>query len=295
MFGFIRPVKPELKVREVERFQSVYCGLCHEIRRRYGQLQTGFLSYDMTFLALILQAVDTPSAEVERLRCIASPIRRKNVAVSSDMLAYTADISVLLTYHKIEDTLQDESGAKRMAAVSLERLLRADYRKARERLPELDAVIRACLDELLTLEQQQVPSLDRTADTFARILQAIVPKGQPEPVQRVMGQMFYHTGRWLYLIDACADLKDDFRTGSYNPVRLRFELEAPDLTPVKEQLERTLERSLLDIHNAYQLLPLCQDEGLIGNIIDLGLPLITRQVLDGTYHANGGHETHGSL
>ncbi len=295
MFGFIRPVKPELKVREVERFQSVYCGLCHEIRRRYGQLQTGFLSYDMTFLALILQAVDTPSMEVEHLRCIASPIRRKNVAVSSDMLAYTADISVLLTYHKIEDTLQDESGAKRMAAVSLERLLRADYRKAQVCLPKLDAVIRQCLDELLILEQQQVPSLDRTADTFARILQAIVPEGQPEPVRRVMEQMFYHTGRWLYLIDACADLEDDFRTGSYNPVRLRFELETPDLSLVKEQMERTLERSLLDIHNACQLLPLCQDEGLIGNIIDLGLPLITRQVLDGTYHVNGGHETHGSL
>ena len=269
MFGFIRPVKPELKVREVERFQSVYCGLCHEIRRRYGQLQTGFLSYDMTFLALILQAVDAECVEVEHSRCIASPVRKKTVAVSSPMLAYTADISVLLTYHKIQDTLQDESGAKRMAAISLERLVRADYRKAQKLLPEL----RQCLDELLVLEKQQTPSLDRTADTFARILQAIVPKEQPALVQRVMQQMFYHTGRWLYLIDACADLKDDFRTGSYNPVRLRFELETPDLTPIKEQMERTL----------------------IGNIIDLGLPLITRQVLDGTYHVNGGHETHGSL
>ncbi len=295
MFGFIRPVKPELKVREVERFQSVYCGLCHEIRRRYGQLQTGFLSYDMTFLALILQAVDAECVEVEHSRCIASPVRKKTVAVSSPMLAYTADISVLLTYHKIQDTLQDESGAKRMAAISLERLVRADYRKAQKLLPELDAIIRQCLDELLVLEKQQTPSLDRTADTFARILQAIVPKEQPALVQRVMQQMFYHTGRWLYLIDACADLKDDFRTGSYNPVRLRFELETPDLTPIKEQMERTLERSLLDIHNAYQLLSLHQDEGLIGNIIDLGLPLITRQVLDGTYHVNGGHETHGSL
>ena len=78
-------------------------------------------------------------------------------------------------------------------------------------------------------------------------------------------------------------------------MRLRFALETPDLSQVKEQMERTLERSLLDIHNAYQLLPLNQDEGLIENIIDLGLPLITRQVLDGTYRVNGGHETHGSL
>ena len=57
MFGFIRPVKPELRVREVDRFQAVYCGLCHEIKRRYGRMQTWFLSYDMTFLALVLGAV----------------------------------------------------------------------------------------------------------------------------------------------------------------------------------------------------------------------------------------------
>ena len=49
MFGFIRPYKPELRVREVNRFQAVYCGLCHEIKDRYGRLQTYFLSYDMTF------------------------------------------------------------------------------------------------------------------------------------------------------------------------------------------------------------------------------------------------------
>lgn len=295
MFGFIRPVKSELKVREVERFQTVYCGLCHEIRRRYGRLQTFFLSYDMTFLALVLEAVHSEEAEVAHCRCMASPVRKKTVAASSPMLAYTADISVLLTYHKIQDSLQDESGVKRMLAVCLERLVRRDYRKARAVQPKLDAVIRQCLDELLTLEKQQTPSLDRTADTFARMLRAVVPPDSSELVRRVMEQMFYHTGRWLYLVDACADLQDDFRTGSYNPVRLRFALETPDLAPIKEQMEHTLERSLLDIHNACQLLTLYQDEGLIENIIDLGLPLITRQVLDGTYHVNGGHEAHGSL
>ena len=295
MFGFIRPVKSELKVREVERFQIVYCGLCHEIRHRYGRLQTFFLSYDMTFLALILEAVYSDTAEVQHCRCMASLVRKKTVAALSPMLAYTADISVLLTYHKLQDSLQDEKGAKRMLAAFLERLVRRDYRKARKAQPALDAVIRQCLDELLELEKQKTPSLDRTADTFARILQAVVLPGSAELVRRVLGQMFYHTGRWLYLVDACADLADDFRTGSYNPVRLRFALETPDLAPVKEQMEHTLERSLLDIHNACQLLTLNQDEGLIENIIDLGLPLITRQVLDGTYHVNGGHETHGSL
>lgn len=53
MFGFVRPLRGELKVREWERFQSVYCGLCHTIRRRYGFMQTMMLSYDCTYLALV--------------------------------------------------------------------------------------------------------------------------------------------------------------------------------------------------------------------------------------------------
>ena len=40
MFGFIRPVKPELRVKEADRFQQVYCGLCHAIRARYGRFYT---------------------------------------------------------------------------------------------------------------------------------------------------------------------------------------------------------------------------------------------------------------
>jgi len=47
MFGFIRPVKDELRVREVHRFQEVYCGLCPFLRlcldvlRRTGHVKNG--------------------------------------------------------------------------------------------------------------------------------------------------------------------------------------------------------------------------------------------------------------
>ena len=31
MFGFVRPYKDELKVKDYELFRSVYCGLCHSL------------------------------------------------------------------------------------------------------------------------------------------------------------------------------------------------------------------------------------------------------------------------
>lgn len=54
MFGYVRPVRPELKCRDFDLYQATYCGLCRCLRRRYGLLAPMFLNYDFTFLALLL-------------------------------------------------------------------------------------------------------------------------------------------------------------------------------------------------------------------------------------------------
>lgn len=200
MFGFIRPVKPELRVREVERFQCVYCGLCHAIRQRYGRFATLFLSYDMTFLALVLTSLEEKEPEVVRKRCDASPARKKAVCTAGEGILRAADLNVLLTYHKLGDTLLDEHGSKRFAARILRGLLRSSYQKARLRLPEEDKAMADCLAELHALEQARTPSLDRPADTFARLLASAAPPTDDE-TERILRQMLYHTGRWVYLID----------------------------------------------------------------------------------------------
>ena len=111
MFGFIRPVKAELRVKEADRFQQVYCGLCHAIRAEYGRFYTLFLSYDMTFFALVAGSEEAETAPPCRKRCDASPFRRKSCAETDDALRLAADASILLTYHKFQDDLADEKGA----------------------------------------------------------------------------------------------------------------------------------------------------------------------------------------
>lgn len=294
MFGFIRPVKDELRVREVDRFKQVYCGLCHAIRGRYGRFHTWFLSYDMTFFALVLGCTGEDGGKTEKRRCDASPIRARCVACESGAIDWAADVSVLLNFHKLRDTVNDETGVKRLAACVLLALARPGYRKAAARLPEVDQSIASCIDDLSTLERAKCDSIDRTADTTARMLAAAIPP-TGDARERILRQLFYHTGRWVYLIDACEDLADDFKSGSYNPVALRFGLQSGDIAAVREPMERTLERSLVDICAAFALLDVKRDAGLIENIIWLGLPAVTRQVLDGTYQMNGGRIRHGSI
>lgn len=294
MFGFIRPVKPELRVREADRFQQVYCGLCHAIKARYGRFYTLFLSYDMTFFALVAGCGQSETPPPCKARCDASPARKKAYAGADGAIELAADVSVLLTYHKFRDSVQDDRGAKRLLARLLCRLGRKGYERARARLPEADAEMVCALSDLQLLEAQGCDSMDRAADASARLTAAVVPK-TGDARERILRQMFYHIGRWLYLLDACADLEDDLQSGNYNPVARRYGLSKPTLSQIREPLERTLERSLVDVCTAFDLLDARRDADLIRNIIFLGMPLVTRQVLDGTYQTNGGWGKHGSL
>ena len=56
MFGYVRPVREELKCRDFDLYKATYCGLCGAMRRRYGWLAPMFLNYDFTFLALLLSS-----------------------------------------------------------------------------------------------------------------------------------------------------------------------------------------------------------------------------------------------
>lgn len=61
----------------------------------------------------------------------------------------------LLTYHKFQDDLADEKGAKRALAALLCRLGRRGYEKARARMPEADEDIRQALEDLRRLEAER--------------------------------------------------------------------------------------------------------------------------------------------
>ncbi len=293
MFGFVRPLRSELKVREWERFQSVYCGLCHTIRRHYGVMQTVMLSYDCTYLALVLDALEPDGGESCKRRCLMHPLRRRSCACESAGMLRAAAVSVILTWHKLRDTIADERGWKRLGARLLCLFLRRGYQKAARDLPAFDHSTQTELLRLSGLEQQKTASLDRPADAFAGILRAAVAGYGTQ--DRILEEMFYHTGRWIYLIDACDDIAEDFQSGSYNPVILRWGLDQPSLEPVKQEMHHTLLQSLAAAYHAYVLLQLYRDAGIIENILCQGLPEVTRQVLDGTFLNNGGKNRHGSI
>ena len=92
MFGYIRPLECELKVREQAQYRGVYCGLCKSIGRRYGQIERLTLSYDCAFLALTLLAISGNSSFTPG-NCGPRVYRGKRpIADASPELDYAADV-----------------------------------------------------------------------------------------------------------------------------------------------------------------------------------------------------------
>lgn len=294
MFGYVRPLRGELKVREFERFQSVYCGLCHTLERRYGPAARFLLNYDFTVLAVLLWPPDQP-AECAGRRCAVHPLRKRCVCAGSPPLDAAADASMILAWRKLRDGAEDDPFFKALGERLLSWSFYPAYRKAAGRLPEFDRRTSACLRELRELEESRCDSIDRTADTFARILQSAAEEISDPARRRPMEELLYHLGRWIYLADAWDDLEEDGRSGNYNPIRRRFGLEGaqiPDQT-VKTAVENTMLHSLNRMAAAFELTESGQWRELLENILYLGLPAVSRAVLDGNWRRGKRHESGG--
>ena len=264
MFGYVRPYREELRVRELEGYQAMYCGLCAAMGKRHGFTARMLLNYDFVFLAMLLAPrEDRPSTALHR--CPARlGLRRKCACAYSEGLDAAADESVILSYWKLRDNVQDSGFWRGLGARALSFLLRRGYRRAAARRPEFDRQVRACLEELRRLEQEGSPSLDAAADTFARILRAAaVPSGDGAR-DRVLGELLYHVGRWIYLVDAWDDLAEDVAAGRYNPIEARF---GGGGEGARDYLRTTLRHSLNLSRSAFAL----ADFGCWGGSMEDGL------------------------
>ena len=217
MFGYVKPFVPNLRVKEYELYKSVYCGLCRAMKRNTGNLSRVTLSYDMTFFALVRTVLDGEDFSIRKRRCAVHPLRRRPMMEENGALAYAAYVSALLTAHKIDDTVLDERGLRRMAA-----RLAAPYgahlkKRAKRAAHDVADAVRDAMNETRRLENERCALPDMPADVFGNLLGALLCAGLDGPRALLAREIGLHTGRFVYLIDAVCDYEGDLANGSYNP------------------------------------------------------------------------------
>lgn len=282
MFGYIRPYKDELKVREFTQFRWAYCGLCHSLKDQYGLSARFVLNYDLTFLEMLLST--EPEIQCTSRRCIVHPFKKHKCQACTPAASVAAGYSVVLTYWKMADTIRDEGFWKGLAARIGKLCLRRAYKKASQDYPDFDQVVQTQLAALQVLEHENSDSMDAVADCFAKILQACAAQVEDTTQRRVLETLLYHIGRIVYIYDAYDDLEEDVKKDRYNPLRRRF---SPDGGCLPEAdmsaLRLTLNHSMNAIGSAFELLPNTPWTGIISNIVYLGIPAMGEAVLAGVW------------
>jgi len=285
MFGYIIPEKQELRIREYEIFRSYYCAVCKSIGKRHGIFQRMSLSYDATFLALLISSLSGEPGKVKRERCIIHPFRKRNVFIADTMaIDYASDMNVILTYYNLLDKANDEKSVLPKGAALL-------FRKAAEKIrmeyPEKCGIIEKNLNDLLKIEMAGCPSMDEAAEPFAGLMEEVLlfPGSENGKNAEILRWIGYNLGKWIYIIDAYDDLEKDFRKNSYNPLICSYNgnnkgsvAEYKDY--FRERVAFNLTYTLSEIAKAFELLDIKKNKPIIENIIYLGMLRKTEQILE---------------
>lgn len=273
MFGYIKPVKAELKVKEWEAYQGIYCGLCKQLAERYGFFARMTLNYDFVFLAVLDMALREERIHFCRQNCIAHPFKKRNCCMANQSLELCCDIAMMLTYHKLEDDLHDEGFCKRTVVRLLIPFARRDYKKASEHQPQLAQKLEEQMKKQRQLEQEHCSQVDQAAEPTACLMSEVFASLSEDLFKkRALERLGYLMGRWVYLIDALDDWSEDVQKGRYNPFAQRgLNDTSADYHQLYEDAKGTLYLTIAEMRKAYDLLGIRSLDTILENVLDLGL------------------------
>lgn len=261
MFGYIHVYKPELKVREFETYQASYCGLCRSLKKRHGSIGRLTLSYDMTFLALLLTGLYEPRTTSGRFRCPVHPLHRHRYR-SNPYFDYAADMNVLLTYYKCLDDWQDEH---RMRGLFLAGLLKRRVRRLTRRYPDKSRMILRLLRKLWEAEHERIYDIDLTAGYMGKIMGELFVY-RADIWEEKLRRMGFFFGKFIYLMDAYEDIEEDLQKGRYNPLAKLYARET-----FEQECRQILKMMMAETSRAFEMLPVLKDAQILRNILYAGV------------------------
>lgn len=261
MFGYIIVNKPEMKFKEFDLYQSYYCGLCRILKEQSGRRGQLTLSYDMTFLVLLLTSLYEPETQVSCRKCAVHPFE-KHPARVNQFTRYGADMNLLLSYYKCLDDWEDEGKVSRkMMAFSLKK----KCKRIGEMYPEKASVFQDSLEQLRRCEKENSRNPDEVSGYFGRIMEEVFVwrKDEWEADLRRMG---FFLGKFIYLMDAYEDVEKDRKTGNYNLFLQELETEG-----FERRAEAVLSMMMAECSRAFERLPIVENTEILRNILYSGV------------------------
>lgn len=261
MFGYVVINKPEIKFKDYEIYRSFYCGLCRELKEKYGIVGQISLTYDLTFVILLLSGLYEPPVRRGRTHCAVHPVCAQPVR-KNEITEYAAGMNVLLAYYKCMDDWKDEKKFLRFLYAGL---LKGKGKKFAGTFEKKAEAIRSGLAEISRLEKQGDTDIDEISGVFGRIMGEIFAYKEDEWEQSLRRFGFY-LGKFIYLLDAYEDVEKDEERGNYNPFSGKYIMEE-----FEGQVQGLLMMMMAEACREFEKLPVIKYGDILRNILYSGV------------------------
>lgn len=257
MFGYITTNHMELKIKDYQIYQACYCGLCQRLKKNHGQRARLVLSFDMTFVSILLNGLYDTKEDQKWIRCPFHPLEKKKI-ITSEMSDYAADMNLLLAYHNWEDDWIDDHNRKSRIFMLLQK---KEYKKTAKKYPRQYQSILNYMKNLAECEKKgSLDNIDEAANlTGVMFGEILVPK--EDEWSDALRRLGFYLGKFIYYMDAYDDLEEDRKNGAYNPF----------LNVSEDVIEEILKMMMADASECFEYLPIIEYEEILRNILYSGV------------------------
>lgn len=261
MFGYIVANKEELKIREFNVYQSYYCGLCKCLKERGGNFSRLSLSYDMTFVYMLLSGLYEPKEEICPCKCVLHPLEKRTMR-RNEIADYVADMSVVMTYYKCRDDWEDDRKVSRKAMMTA---LNGKNKEIREKYKEKTQRIEELMAEIGEGEKKNSYDIDAMSGLFGMIMAEIMVY-QEDDWAPILSKMGFFLGKFIYILDAYDDMEEDRKKGRYNPLHKLYET-----VDFEGDCRQILTMMIAECSREFEKLPILQNIEILRNILYSGV------------------------
>ncbi len=263
MFGYINVNKSELSEENKKIYQSYYCGLCQRLHSNCGVKGQVLLSYDMTFVVVLLTGLYELSNQEKQFTCAIHPTK-KQTAYENEISDYCAAVNVMLAYHNLIDDWKDE---KNYSKKTLAGIIRKDYEHFATQYPRQAKAIEEYMEKIAAYEAAGENNIDLVAGLTGEMLGELMAWKEDEWYTELK-TLGYYMGKFIYLMDAYEDIDRDEKHNNFNPLRhLKKENEKDFETLCKLMMTSMMS----ECAKSFERLPILQHADILRNILYSGV------------------------
>lgn len=268
MFGYITICEPELKVKDLKKYRAYYCGLCRELKKWYGNIGQLTLTYDMTFIVIMLTSLYETESQFSLHRCKVHPVKKQGM-LQNEITGYAADMNILMSYYHLKDDWEDE---RKLSGFAGKMVFREKAEKIAEKYPRQSKVFQEELKNLAELERQNSTDIDQVSGCFGRMLEEVFIYKE-DGWEKTLRRMAFFLGKYIYIMDAYEDLEKDLEEGCYNPLKELYERE-----DYETRCQEMLCMMMGECSAEFEKLPCLLDVDILRNILYDGVWIRYRRI-----------------